>query len=288
MKSVLITGVSTGIGYATSKLLCSQNIQVFGSVRNEQDAEQLQEEFGANYIPLIFDVTDEVNVKKAATFVRNQLNGKTLWGLINNAGIVVSGALLYLPIDEFKKQLDVNLIGPLIVTQAFAPLLGAEKGHIGSPGKIINISSVAGKNAFPFMGPYCISKHGVEAFSESLRRELMIFGIDVIIVAPGAIKTNIWEKVRKQIIPPELKESIYNESVSVFRDFMLDDAEKIGLPAEEIAKLLLDILQTERPKTRYAPIPKKLTHWIIPNLLPKRLVDQIIAKRFGLLNRQRP
>lgn len=285
MQTVVITGVSTGIGHATAKLLTSQGIKVFGSVRNAADADRLQKELGENYIPLIFDVSEKEKVENAARFVREKLNGSTLWGLINNAGIAVPGAMVYLPINKLREQLEVNLFGQLNVIQAFTPLLGMDKELKGPPGKIINMSSAAGKIGFPFAGAYSISKHGIEALSESLRRELMIFGIDVIIVGPGPIKTPIWEKAKQEQIPSELINSVYSQSVMSFKNYILSDVEKNGLPAEEIAELLLKILRSKKPKTRYAPIPKKLFNWTIPNLLPKRVVDWMIAKKFGLLKK---
>lgn len=280
--SVVITGVSTGIGYATAKLLTQQGIRVFGSVRNQLDADRLSKELGSLFFPLIFDVTDAEKIQQAADLVREQLNGTTLWGLINNAGIAVSGALLYLPISDLQKQLDTNLIGQLIVIQAFTPLLGADKKLTGAPGKIINISSVQGKTAYPFSGPYAISKHALEALSEALRRELMIFGIDVIIVGPGVIKTDIWNKIKNQPLSAEMKNSVYYEPAMKFKELVLR-SEKKGLPAEDVAKLLAYILKSKHPKTRYAPVPGKFINWTLPNLLPKRWVDKAIAKMIGLI-----
>jgi NAD(P)-dependent dehydrogenase (short-subunit alcohol dehydrogenase family) len=280
--SVVITGVSTGIGYATAKLLISKGIRVFGSIRNTEDAERLSKEWGPLFHPLIFDVTDSHSVQQAANLVREQLKGHKLWGLINNAGIAVPGALLYMPIADFQKQLNTNLTGQLIVIQAFTPVLGADKELTGDPGKIINISSVSGKNGFPFMGAYATSKFGFEGLSETLRRELMIFGIDVIIVGPGIIKTPIWDKIRKQSMPAEVAKSVYQQPAQICKDFILS-GEKNGLPAENVANLLLKILQSKHPKTRYAPVPNKLINWTIPNLLPKRFVDWVIAKKIGLI-----
>ena len=151
-------------------------------------------EFGANFTPLIFDVTDEAAVAAGAKQVEAALGGETLFGLVNNAGIAVPGPLLYLKIEDFKRQIDVNLTGQLVVTQAFAPLLGADRSRKGAPGRIVMISSVGGRNALPFVGAYNASKFGLEGMSESLRRELMIFGVDVIIVAPGTVATPIWDK----------------------------------------------------------------------------------------------
>jgi NAD(P)-dependent dehydrogenase (short-subunit alcohol dehydrogenase family) len=193
MRSVVITGASTGIGWASAKLLLDRGFRVFGSVRKQADADRLKAEFGANFTPLIFDVTDEA-VLAAAREVRNSLNGETLAGLVNNAGIAVSGPVLELAADEFRRQMEVNFIGPVIATQAFGPLLGSDPALKGPKGRIVMISSVAGKHGNPMTSAYSASKHAIEGLSESLRRELMLFGIDVIIIAPGAVKTPIWSK----------------------------------------------------------------------------------------------
>lgn len=283
--SVVITGVSTGIGYAAATLFTSHGIRVFGSVRTTRDAERLSKACGPLFHPLVFDVRNDADVLNAAQIVRDALDGHTLWGLINNAGIAVPGALLYLPIADFQNQLDTNLTAQLKVIQAFTPLLGADKNLIGKPGKMINLSSVSGKNAFPFLGAYAISKHGMEALSEALRRELMIFGIDVIIVGPGIIRTPLWDKVREQSIPPELANTIYAGPAKVCKDYILS-GEKNGLPADDIAKLLLKIMKSNRPKYRYAPVPNKFFNWILPQLFPKRFVDWVIAKKIGLLKKK--
>ena len=202
MKSVVVTGASTGIGWGCVKILIAGGLRVFGSVRKAADAERLRKEFGANFTPLIFDVTDAAAVAAGAQHVDTALAGETLFGLVNNAGIAVPGPLLLVPIEDFKHQIEVNLIGQLIVTQAFAPLLGTDRGRTGAPGRIVMISSVGGKNAMPFLGPYSASKFALEGLSESLRRELMLFGVDVIVVAPGAIATPIWEKADTVDIAP--------------------------------------------------------------------------------------
>src|SRR5215216_3495626 len=169
MQSVVVTGVSTGIGWGITKVLIQKGFRVFGSVRKIEDAERLSKEFGTEFVPLIFDVTDEVAVQAAAQQVRERLTGETLFGLVNNAGIAVPGPLMHLPTDDFRHQLEVNLVSVLIVTKAFAPLLGVDRSLRGHPGRIINMSSVGGKNASPFVGAYSASKHGLEGFSEALR-----------------------------------------------------------------------------------------------------------------------
>ena len=139
MKSVVITGTSTGIGWATAKLLLDRGFRVFGSVRKQADADRLGGEFGANFTPLLFDVTDEAAVLAAAREVRGALGGETLAGLVNNAGIAVAGPVLELAADEFRRQMDVNVIGPIIATQAFGPLLGSDPSLKGPKGRIVMI-----------------------------------------------------------------------------------------------------------------------------------------------------
>ncbi|MCE9651007.1 MAG: SDR family oxidoreductase [Parvibaculum sp.] len=281
MQSVVITGVSTGIGWGATKVLIGKGFRVFGSVRKEADGARLKKEFGERFVPLLFDVTDEAAVKRAAGEVRAALNGEKLFGLVNNAGIAVSGPLLDLSIDEFRKQMEVNLTGPLIVTQAFAPLLGADPSLKGASGRIVNISSVGGKQAAPFVGPYSASKFALEGMSESLRRELLLFGIDVIIIGPGAVKTQIWAKAEEVDITP-YSNSAYYPSLVKFRDYFLTTGKK-GLAPERLGRAIARALTTKNPKVRYAVVPGRLMNWTIPQLLPKRFLDRTIGKAIGLL-----
>jgi len=280
MRSVVITGASTGIGWATAKLLLARGFRVFGSVRKAADAARLKGEFGANFTPLLFDVTDQAAVLAAAREVRAALNGETLAGLVNNAGIAVGGAVLDLAADEFRRQMDVNVMGPVIVTQAFGPLLGTEASLKGPKGRIVMVSSLAGRNGNPLMSAYSASKHAIEGLSESLRREMILFGIDVIIIAPGAVKTPIWSKAE------EVDFSVYSNSrffpaLQKIRKFMQQLGEN-GLPPEKIAQTIAYALTSPSPKVRYAITPNPLRD-IITTVLPKRTVDRIIAKRLGLL-----
>jgi NAD(P)-dependent dehydrogenase (short-subunit alcohol dehydrogenase family) len=280
MKSVVVTGASTGIGWATAKLLLDRGFRVFGSVRKQADADRLSSEFGANFTPLLFDVTDEAAVLAAAREVRAALNGEKLAGLVNNAGIAVAGPVLGLSADEFRRQMDVNVIGPIIATQAFAPLLGADRSLKGPPGRIVMVSSVAGKNGNPLTSAYSASKHAIEGFSEGLRRELMLFGIDVIVVAPGAVQTPIWSKAEEVDISG-YKNSPYFAALQGMRKFMLQLGEN-GLPAEKIAERIFEALTSASPKVRYQIVPDPMRHLMVA-ILPKRMVDKIIAKRIGLM-----
>lgn len=279
MKSVVITGVSTGIGWGCTKVLVAAGFRVFGSVRKQADADRLQKEFGSNFVPLLFDVTDALAVKKGADHAASVLGDDTLVGLVNNAGIAVPGPMLFLDVDEFRRQLEVNLTGQLIVTQAFAPLLGAGTSRKGVPGRIVNITSVGGRNASPFVGPYNTSKFGFEGFSEALRRELMIYGIDVIVVAPGAVATPIWDKadtvdVTRYVNTP------YATALNAVKSYMLENGRK-GLAPERIGETVLTALTASRPKVRYTVTPEPFQNWMMLHF-PKRFLDRMIAGRLGL------
>jgi len=279
MRSVVVTGVSTGIGWGILKVLIQKGFRVFGSVRKTEDAERLSREFGENFIPLIFDVTDEPAVQAAAKQVREQLHGETLFGLVNNAGIAIAAPLIHVPTADFRHQLEVNLVSVLIVTKAFVPLLGSDRSQRGDPGRIVNISSVGGKRGGPFLGPYVASKHGLEGFSESLRRELMLYGIDVIIIGPGAVATPIWDKADQADI--SLYENTeYFEAGKRLLKYMVKDGKK-GYPPEKVGEVTWQALTTAKPRVRYAVVPGNPIRNFIQSLLPKRVLDNIIAKNLG-------
>jgi len=281
MKSVVITGASTGIGWATAKFLLGKGFRVWGSVRRQADADRLGSEFGANFSPLLFDITDEAAVLAAAREVRAAQSGGTLTGLVNNAGIAVPGPVLELSADEFRHQMDVNVIGPIIATQAFGPLLGSDPSLKGPKGRIVMISSVAGKNGNPLTPAYAASKHAIEGLSESLRRELMLFGIDVVIVAPGPVKTPIWSKGQGSFDIDKYRNSPYLPALQKVTAYM-QHLDSIGLPPERIAEVVHDALTVPKPRVRYQIAPDPMRH-LMTAVLPKRMVDKIIAKRVGLM-----
>ncbi|MBN9226356.1 MULTISPECIES: SDR family NAD(P)-dependent oxidoreductase [Legionella] len=285
MRSVVVTGVSSGIGYAIAQELVSQDIKVFGSVRNEQDALRITDELGALFFPLIFDITDEIAVKKAVEEVQKQLQGEKLWGLINNAGVAVVGPLIETPLEEFRRQFEVNVIGQIQVTQAFISLLGADKTLKGEPGKIINIGSISGKICRPFFGPYSISKYGIEAFSDTLRVELMIYGVDVVLIRPGMVNTPIWHKNEDQVSEDKLSQSIYAKPLHQFRNYIYHKVEQSALPAKKVGKLAYKILSSAHPKASYVLVPNLFLDWIVPLRLPKRFVNKKIAQALGFLKK---
>lgn len=280
MHSVVITGVSTGIGYACAQDLVRRGFQVFGSVRKPADAERLQRELGSAFTPLIFDVTDGEAVRAAADLVSKELAGRGLAGLVNNAGIVVPGPLLHLSADELRHQFDVNVVAVLGVTQAFAPLLGARRDAAGPPGRIVMISSVSGRVAYPFVGPYAASKHALEALSDSLRRELMLYGIDVIVIQPGAINTPIWDKAQ-QIDAGRYRDTDYYEAV-VTAQRVLTAQGRRGLGAERVGELVGRALTAAHPRTRYTVLENPWTGWWLPRTLPTRWMDRLAARTLGL------
>jgi len=280
-KDVVVTGVSTGIGWGTTKVLIAKGFRVFGSVRKQADADRLQKEFGDGFVPLLMDITDADAVQQAARKVGSMTGDRNLIGLVNNAGVVVSGPLLYLRPSEYRRQLDVNLIAPLVVIQAFAPLLGTDKKRQGPAGRIVNTSSSGAKVAIPLLGAYSASKFGLEGMSDALRRELMLFGIDVVIIEPGTVNTAMYDKGEKEDLS-EFKPTAYWEAVQKFQRFIVTEARTNGLSPALLGKAVHVALTTAKPKARYAVIPQRFKNWILPRLLPTRMVDAQLAKMRGL------
>jgi NAD(P)-dependent dehydrogenase (short-subunit alcohol dehydrogenase family) len=278
MKHILVTGVSTGIGHATTKALLEKGYHVFGSVRRLEDGENLKEAFGEGFTPLLFDVTDSPAISRAVEQVTEAVGSDGLYALINNAGIVVPGPLKYTPLEEFREHFEVNLFGLLDVTQQFLPLLGGQLDSPYPPGRIINISSTSGRVAYPFMGAYASTKHALEALSDSLRREMMLYGVDVAVIQPGTTNTPIKQKFVDRIRKYEATD--YGPMFAGLES-QLAEREVTGLPVEKVVKAILKAVESERPKTRY-PVPRKwLTSWIIPRLLPDRWLDRLVSSQLG-------
>lgn len=269
------------IGWGIAGVLVQKGFKVFGTVRKQADADRLQSEFGAAFTPLLMDVTDQPAVVRAADQVRESLGQSNLAGLVNNAGISVVGPLIHLPLAEFRRQLEVNLISPLLVTQAFAKLLGTDRTREGSPGRIVNISSVGGKMGPPFLGAYAASEHGLEGMSESLRRELMLYGIDVILIEPGYVNIPILDKAEAEDLGI-YRHTDYAASLDRFTKSFIAEGRK-GLPPRAIGEAVHRALTVRSPKVHYAIVQQKFKNWIVPMRLPKRLLDRLIGKPLGLL-----
>ncbi len=272
MKSYVVTGASTGIGLATVELLLSKGHRVYGSVRRAQDGIVGFQ----NFRPLLFDVTDDDAIFAAAAEVRRELAGETLAGLVNNAGIAVAGPVLHLKAAEFRKQFAINVTGAFVVSQAFLPLLGCDRNLKGGPGRIVNVSSMAGIIGWPMLSAYSGSKHAIEGMSESMRRELALFGIGVSIVGPGAVKTPIWGKADAMFVGTE-----YEGPMRALQATM-GDLEKDGLDASEVANVIYEALTVENPRARYPVVKSMLQNYWIPRWLPQRMFDNALVKRLGL------
>lgn len=279
LRSVVVTGVSSGIGLATAKSLLGAGFRVFGSVRKDEDARRVSSELGERFTPLVFDVTDEKAVKTAAARVRSALNGQTLAGLVNNAGIAVAGPLVYLPIADFRNQLEVNLTGVMVTTQAFAPLLGVDRSLKGKPGRIVNLSSVSGRRATPFLGPYAASKFGLEGLSAALRQEMLVFGIDVIVVAPGMVSTPIWDKANELDVEPYATTAFASPIENV--RFMAVKQGKAGLPPDKIGDVIRRAVTARFPKPRYE-VSRPGMGKLVLSLLSQRTIDRLTANAIGL------
>ena len=273
--------MSSGIGRATAKEFVEHGYRVFGGVRKREDATGLKVELGSGFTPLLIDVTDGETVLRASGEVEEAVDGAGLVGLINNAGTALAGPLMHQPLNEVRQHFEVNVFGLITVTQAFLPLLGAEQHPVHKPGRIVNVSSVSGKVAEPFIGAYAASKHAVEAISDSLRRELLLYGIDVIVIRPGAVKTPIWDKGAIPIIIGRYDKTDYSGPLNRFQTF----AEKLvsgGDSPEKIGEFIRKVLEVKRPKTRYAVVSGKFTDWIVPTTLPDRWLDRLIGRSLGL------
>ncbi len=274
MDNILITGVSSGIGLHTASYFLSRGWRVFGSLRHTSDIRALAQH--EHFVPLIFDVTDERAIKLSVEAVSTELKGETLDVLVNNAGVAYSGPLMHIPIADFKHQLDVNVTGTLLVTQAFLPLLGASLDHIGMPGRIVNIGSVSGKFATPFLGPYCASKYALEAISDALRRELVLYKISVSLLQPAAVKSAIWEKGKNA---PVYTAGTDYARFELFKEKLIAKEEKAAIETDEVAKVIWSIAQTKRPKTRYLITRNNFLYRIFFSA-PDRLTDRLFRNIF--------
>jgi NAD(P)-dependent dehydrogenase (short-subunit alcohol dehydrogenase family) len=274
MKSILITGVSTGIGLHTASHFLKKGWRVFGSVRKEADARALLTY--EHFIPLIFDVTDDQAINNAADIVTEKLNGESLDMLVNNAGIAISGPLMHLPIADFEYQMNVNVTGVIRVTQAFLPLLGARLDFDGTPGTIVNIGSVSGRFATPFLGPYTASKHALEAISDALRRELVLYRIPVSLLQPAAIKSEIWEKGKRT---PSHTEGTDYVGFERFKEKLIEKEEKQAIETDRIAEIIWKIAKSKKPKARYLITRNNLVYRIFFSA-PDSAVDYLFRNIF--------
>jgi NAD(P)-dependent dehydrogenase (short-subunit alcohol dehydrogenase family) len=272
-RNVLVTGASTGIGRATAEHLQGRGFHVIAGVRKEADGVELATR--GIEIALI-DVTDAATIEATA----KQLGDRPLAGLVNNAGISVGGPMEFLPIDKLRQQLDVNVIGLVATTQAMMPALRR------ATGRVVNIGSVGGRVASPFIAPYNASKYAVEAITDSWRQELAPWGIKMVVIEPGSVSTPIWSKGAEQVaearetLPPEAIER-YGKAMAAF-DGILARMDKMGIEPVKVAKLVEKALTTRNPRPRYLIGPDARVQVGLKTVLPTRAFDKAVGKLMGL------
>lgn len=255
MKAVLITGVSSGTGLGITKKLLEKGYDVIGSVRTSEKAMELQQTLGSGFFPLIFDICNQRQVETAAEQLKKLLGKEKLAALINNAGAAEIGPLLNVSLEDFHKQLNTLVVGPLNVIQHFYEYLIPDDPNLKC-GRIINISSISGEQGNYFFGCYAAGKHALEGLSKTLRDELKLFGIDVIVIAPGNIATSIWSKQTEDIIQ-KYRESVYYMSLQRSIAYIKSNILRNAMGIEEFSEAFLEILEKETPGTRYTIIKSR-------------------------------
>jgi len=279
-KSVVITGASTGIGAVCALHLDKLGFRVFAGVRKDEDGEALKARASERLRPIQIDVTQTDPIAAAAAEVSEAVGAEGLDGLVNNAGIAVAGPLEFLPIEELRRQLDVNVIGLVAVTQAFLPLIRKARG------RIVNIGSISGKRTRPFVAPYAASKHAIEALSDGLRMELRAWGIEVCLLEPGTIATPIWEKTRvksdvlEKDMPEECKR-LYGPAMDKLK-VAIERIVTKATPPEDVAKTVLHALTAPRPKTRYLMGRNARLEAILVGCLSDRAYDRLLLRMLGI------
>ncbi len=276
---VVVTGASTGIGAACAVGLAKRGYAVYAGVRKPEDGNRLQAEGGENLTPLIIDVTDQATIDAAAERVQQERRGRPFRGLFNNAGISVNGPLEFVKPEDLRWQLEVNCVGQLAVTQAFLPML------LESKGRIITTGSVGGFVATPILGPYCMSKFAIEAFSDALRVELAPQGVHVVLLQPAAIATPIWDKGQdgaEDMInsPPPGFQERYGRFVGGIRKFAKEGKNTAADP-QVVLDAVIHALEARKPKTRYV-MGTGVGQRKFLRMLPDRLRDRALLKAFGL------
>ena len=277
--AVVVTGASTGIGEACARMLDARGMRVFAGVRNDHDGARLREGSSDRLEPIYLDVTEPVSIGDARDRVSEVVGDLGLAGLVNNAGIAVGGPLETLPMERFRRQFEVNVFGVLETTQQFLPLLRQARG------RLVLMSSIAGRSVSPMLGAYGASKYALEAMGDAMRIELRRAGVQVSIVEPGAIRTPIWEKATgagNQSFNEITEEAraVYGEAVNAIIQYARD-AEARAIPAEAVAEAVTHALLSPNPKIRYL-VGNDAWLRVLIELLPTRLRDYFFAQRLKL------
>jgi NAD(P)-dependent dehydrogenase (short-subunit alcohol dehydrogenase family) len=278
--AVVITGASTGIGRATAEHMDSLGWRVFAGVRSDDAAAQIEAAGSERLTPLRLDVTDAAAIEAAVAEVSAANGGQGLAGLVNNAGVGIGGPVELVPVDGLRRALEVNLVGPVAMIKAFLPLLRQARG------RIVNVTSIGGRVATAFFGPYNASKFGLEAIGDSLRQELRPWGVDVIAIEPGSIESRIWESgtaISEDLLSqaPEERTALYESQLEAMRE-AARETEKRARPAEHAARAIGKALTRRRPKTRYVVGADAYGQLVLSRLLPDRLFDRAVRRFIGL------
>ncbi len=279
-RTVLVTGASSGIGEATALRLDKEGFRVLAGVRREQDAEALREQASDRLIPVMLDVTDAVSIEQATKTVEETVGPAGLDGLVNNAGFGIPGPLEFLPIDDARKQFEINLFGLLSVTQALLPLL--RRGN----GRIVNMGSMGGRVAFPFMGVYSASKFALEGLTDALRVELSPWKLHVSLIEPGSIATPGWDKLKRGAEEtarklPETGRDLYETSYTSAVESMMKLGSK-GISPDAVAKAVLHALTASKPKTRYIVGRDAKMMAVMAKIMPDRMRDSMLRQQLRL------
>jgi NAD(P)-dependent dehydrogenase (short-subunit alcohol dehydrogenase family) len=277
---VVITGASTGIGRACALRTDAMGFRVFAGVRKQVDGDALTQAASTRLTPVMIDVTDEASIAAAKQTVAAAAGESGIAGLVNNAGIGVGGPLEFVPLDDLRRQFEVNVFGQIAVAQAFLPMLRSGRG------RIVNIGSISGRMASPFIAPYSASKFAMEALTDALRIELRPWGIGVSIIEPGSIATSIWDKARETTnalerdLSDEAK-ALYGPAIEAVRTFV-EDTEKRAIPADRVAKAVAHALTSKRPKTRYLVGMDAHLQAALAAVVPDRALDALILRQLHL------
>ena len=279
-RHVVITGASSGIGRAAALQLDAQGVIVHAGVRKEEDAASLEEEASDRLTPVFIDVTDRESISSAREEVSARVGDGGLHGLVNNAGISVPGPLEFLPLDDVRTQLEVNVVGQIAVTQAFLPLLRR------ATGRIVNVGSIGGRTATPFLGAYNASKFALEALTDALRMELRPWNLSVSIIEPGAVDTPMWEKgfAKAAEIEGKISEEgrrLYQDALDALRD-AARGMESGAVSPDRVIEAISHALFAERPKTRYLVGSEARIRAALAKVAPDRIQDALIAWQLGL------
>jgi NAD(P)-dependent dehydrogenase (short-subunit alcohol dehydrogenase family) len=279
-RTVVVTGASTGIGYGIAQELIAHGYEVIGTVRKPEDADRLRTTLGRRMRTVLMDVADDDEVQRAAAEITEMVGERGVAALVNNAGIAVAGPLMHVDLEELRYQFDVNVVGVVAITQAMLPLMGGNRQSAIRPGRVVNISSVSAYVTYPFLAPYAASKSALESISDGMRRELALYGIDVIVMVLGAVQTPIWGKASEEDLA-RYAQTDYASAVAQMKA-TTSSLGTDGMPVERVAAAVRRVLEQPKPKVRQIVVNDYWRGWLLPKLIPTWLYDYAMTRQFGL------